>query len=56
MKRQKLVIDEDEHIYLDDVEIPNVKEYILKSSPGKPTELTLTIFVTIKQVYPKLES
>ncbi len=45
MELQKLIIDENEHIYLDDVEIPNVKQYILKSSAAG-TELTLTIYVT----------
>ena len=56
MALQKLVIDENEHIYLDGVEIPNVKEYILKSSTKKPAELTLTIYVTTNQIYSELKS
>ncbi|USF30328.1 hypothetical protein [Clostridium sp. MD294] len=55
MKLQKLVIDENEHIYLDGIEISNVKEYILKSSAEKPAELTLTIYVITNQVYSELK-
>lgn len=56
MELQKLVIDEKEHIYLDGVEIPNVKEYTLKKLCRQPAELTLTIYVTANQVYSELKS
>ena len=49
MELQKLVIDENESIYLDGVEILNVKNYTLKGSAEGLTELTLTVDVEINQ-------
>ncbi|MCI8628956.1 MAG: hypothetical protein HFE57_05560 [Firmicutes bacterium] len=51
MKLQELSIDENERIYLDGVEIPNVKEYILKGSAEKETEMTLTIDVITNKIH-----
>ena len=51
MNLQELSIDGNERIYLDVVEIPNVKEYILKGSAEKETEMTLTIDVITNKIH-----
>ncbi len=48
MELQKLTL-KDNRIYLDGVEIKNVKEFTLKSSAMAETELNVTIYVTVDQ-------
>lgn len=48
MELQKLTIV-DNKLYLDGVEIKNVKDFILKSSVREVTELNVTIYVTTSQ-------
>ena len=48
MELQKLTIG-DNKLYLDGVEIKNVKEFTLKSSVREVTELNVTIYVTTSQ-------
>lgn len=48
MELQKLTIG-DNKLYLDGVEIKNVKDFILKSSVREVTELNVTIYVTTSQ-------
>ncbi len=48
----KLVIDEKERIFIDGVQMQNVRFYNLKHSAGvgSPSELTITMDVSISQV------
>ena len=48
MELQKLTIG-DNKLYLDGVEIKNVKDFILKGSVREVTELNVTIYVTTSQ-------
>lgn len=48
MELQKLTIG-DSKLYLDGVEIKNVKEFTLKSSAMAEAELNLTVYVTVGQ-------
>ena len=48
MELQKLTIG-DNKLYLDGVEIKNVKEFILKSPAMAEAELNLTVYVTVGQ-------
>nr|DAQ79298.1 MAG TPA: hypothetical protein [Caudoviricetes sp.] len=48
MELQKLTIG-DNKLYLDGVEIKNVKEFTLKSSAMSEAELNLTVYVTVGQ-------
>lgn len=48
LKLQNLIIKNDT-LYLDGMELKNVKEFTLKSSVMNETELNLTIYVTTHQ-------
>ena len=48
MELQKLTL-KDNRIYLDGVEIKNVKEFTLKSSAMAEAELNVTVYVTVGQ-------
>ena len=51
MELQKLVIDEQERIFLNGVEIPHISEYCLKNSvEPKTAELTIKMHVAIKSI------
>ena len=49
MELQKLTIG-DNKLYLDGVEIKNVKEFTLKSSAMSETELDVTLYVSLENV------
>lgn len=48
LKLQNLIIKNDT-LYLDGIELKNVKEFTLKSSVMNETELNVTIYVTTHQ-------
>lgn len=48
LKLQNLIIKNDT-LYLDGMELKNVKEFTLKSSVMNETELNVTIYVTTQQ-------
>lgn len=48
MELQKFTLKDDK-LYLDGVEIKNVKEFTLKSSAMSEAELNLTVYVTVGQ-------
>lgn len=48
MELQKLTL-KDNRIYLDGVEIKNIKEFTLKSSAMAEAELNITVYVTVGQ-------
>ena len=48
MELQKFTL-KDNKLYLDGVEIKNVKEFTLKSSAMSEAELNLTVYVTVGQ-------
>ena len=48
MELQKFTL-KDNKLYLDGVEIKNVKEFTLKSSVMSEAELNLTVYVTVGQ-------
>jgi hypothetical protein len=48
LKLQNLIIKNDT-LYLDGMELKNVKEFTLKSSAMDETELNVTIYVTTRQ-------
>ena len=48
MELQKFTLKDDK-LYLDGVEIKNVKEFTLKSSAMAEAELNLTVYVTVGQ-------
>ena len=51
MELQKLVIDEQERIFLNGVEIPHILEYCLKNSvESKTAELTIKMHVAIDSI------
>lgn len=48
MELQKLTL-KDNRIYLDGVEIKNIKEFTLKSTAMAEVELNITVYVTVGQ-------
>ena len=50
MDLKSVSINEQEQIFLDGEELPNVTAYKLENSAGKPAKLTVEMLVTIGQV------